>query len=51
MKPIKTKKIIKTIRPKPGTSLGKYVFGFKYNGNKGVISLSKILTREITIQK
>ena len=37
--------------PKPGTSLGKYVLGFKYRGNSGVISLSKILTRDITIQK
>jgi hypothetical protein len=49
--PIKIKKITKTISPKPGTSLGKYVLGFKYKGNSGVISLSKILTRDITIQK
>ena len=50
MNPIKTKKMTKTIRPNPGTSLCKYVFGFRYKGSKGVISLSNILTREITIQ-
>ena len=49
--PIIIKKTTKTISPKPGTSPRQICIRFKYKGNSGVISLSKILTRDITIQK
>ena len=47
----KPKKRLKLSGPKRRIIVANKYLGFKYNGNKGVLSLSKILTREMTIQK